>query len=133
MKIENEDLIKELIKNDYDVPLSKVDIIDFVITETESKTLEDWNRVLEYICWYTKNTREKQFDSWSHEMSFDLYVRYLNAFKEVPGRPVFPEKDMYYLSEIMYDLEKKFEEDYKKKMVQTVNEKYEKIRQHENW
>ena len=105
MWIKNQELIKELIKKNYEINLNEVDRIDFIIKETECKSEEDWKKVLAYIKWYTKKSRET-FPDWRDESSLDVYFKYLKAFKDIPNRELFPQEDCYYLVEELNNIKK---------------------------
>ena len=44
----------ELIKKEYVIDLNEIEKIDFVMEETGTKSEEDWQKVIEYIDWYTE-------------------------------------------------------------------------------
>lgn len=105
MWIKNKKLITELIKKNYEIDLNEIDRIDFIMKETECKSEEDWKKVLTYIKWYTKKSRET-FPDWGDESSLDVYFRYLKAFKDIPNRQLFPQEDCYYLVEELSSIKK---------------------------
>ena len=95
----------ELIKKGYKIDLNEIEKIDFVMEETGTKSEEDWEKVIEYIDWYTEESR-KCYPNWEKEASFEIYFRYLKTFKDVRNRELFPKEDCYYLIQEMNSLKK---------------------------
>lgn len=122
MWIKNKELITELIKKDYEIDLNDIDRIDFIMKETGCQSEEDWQKVLTYIRWYTKKSRET-FPDWGDESSLDVYFRYLQAFKDIPGRQLFPQEDCYYLIESLHNI--KQEKNLLKKVLSNYHERYQ--------
>ena len=97
MYLKKEELLKELLEKKYHLPLSKIDIVDLILSETNCKTIEDCEKVHEYIKWYSKNCIKTGHKNWLDETTVELYYDYLKAFKDINGRELFPKRDMYYL------------------------------------
>lgn len=133
MMIKNEELIKELIKKDFNIPLNKLEKIDFILTETKSKSIKDWEKVLEYIKWYTDRTIKLEQRDWLTETSFELYYEYLYNFKDIENKDIFPKEDMYYLSEQMKEIRFWEEKKMKEKLLKKVKEEYKKARKFSHW
>lgn len=99
--IQNEKLLKELIKLDYDISLSSLENIDFVFTKVGIKTVEDYNELLEYLRWYTFKSQEQGHENWTLDFSKAMYVKYIDIVKDVPNFEKFPKHDMYAIVEKM--------------------------------
>lgn len=99
--IQNEKLIKELIKLDYDISLSSLENIDFVFTKVGIKTVEDYEELLQYLGWYTIKSQEQGHKEWTLDFSKAMYVKYIDCVKDVPDFERFPKKDMYAIVEKM--------------------------------
>lgn len=126
IRIKNEGLIKNLIKKDYNIPLNLVEEVDFIITDLEIKTEEEWEKVEKYLDWYTKKTQRFE-DWWKPEQSLETYHRYLAKFKDVEGRESFPKKDMWYLLDAMSIIESNAKDELKQIIIKRTNEQYEKM------
>lgn len=133
MMIKNENLIKELIKKDFNIPLNKIEEIDFILSETKSQNISDWEKVLEYIEWYTNKTIKLEHEKWVKETSFELYYEYLYNFKDIEDKDIFPKEDIYYLTEQMKKIKFWKEKEMKKQLLKKVKEEYKKARKHSLW
>ena len=133
MIITNQELIKELIKNNYKINLNNIEKIDFIITETKSKNIDDWKKVLEYIEWYTNKTIKLEQENWLIETSFDLYYEYLYNFKDIEDKDIFPKEDIYYLTEQMKKIKFWEEKKMKKQLLKKVKEEYKEARKYSLW
>lgn len=122
MYIRNKSLIIELIKKNYKIDLDDIDKIDFIMKETNCQSEKDWKKILTYIKWYTKKSRET-FPDWGDESSLDVYFRYLKAFKDIPGRQLFPQEDCYYLIESLHNI--KQEKNLLKRVLSNYHERYQ--------
>lgn len=107
MHLKKEELLKELLEKKYHLPLSKIDIVDFILSENNCKTIEDCKKVHEYIQWYTENSIKTGHKDWLQETTVELYHNYLKAFKNIEERELFPKRDIYYLIASLGTLEKR--------------------------
>ena len=103
--IKYQSLVKELIKENYNINLCKLKEITYMMDRNECETVEDWDKVEEYVSQYTEKTNER-FPNWDNETSFELYYSYLKEFENT-GAPVKPIPDMFYLLEGMRKEKKK--------------------------
>lgn len=133
MIIKNEELIKKLIKEGFDIPLNKIEKIDFILTETKSENINDAKKVLEYIEWYTNKTIKLEQQNWLIETSFELYYEYLYNFKDIEDKDIFPKEDIYYLTEQMKKIKYWEERKMKEQLLKKVKEEYKKARKYSNW
>ena len=99
MIIRNQELIKQLIKNDYNIDLDKIESIDYILERTESKTIDDYNILLNYLQEYTEWT-QKTHESWTFSYTLDSYYRFLKAFEHTKVN-LMPKEDFHYLAEKM--------------------------------
>lgn len=93
------DLIKELIKRNYDIDLEKLDSLVYIIKRTDCKTINDWDKINKYLNKYTKFTQKTE-ENWTMRLTIDTYVRYLKAFEHTDAE-LFPETDFFYLADRM--------------------------------
>ena len=133
MIIKNEELIKKLIKENFNIPLNKLEKIDFVITETKSKDIEDWKKVSDYLKWYTNKTIKLEHPDWKIDRTFQLYYQYLYSFKDIKEKDIFPKEDIYYLTEELNNIKRAEEEKMKKELLKKVKEGYKKAREYSFW
>ena len=132
--IKNQNLIKELIKIDPKINLNDLERIDFVITETKSKTVEDCQKIFEYLNWYTEKTNKQGHIGWDNKSSFDVYHRYLKLFKDIHGRVLFPKKqDIYYLCERGDSVIRRKKIEFDKSMLKEINDEYNKYHKYLRW
>lgn len=127
MWIKKKELITELIKKDYEIDLNDIDKIDFIMKETGCESEKDWQKVLTYIRWYTRKSRET-FPDWGDESSLDVYFRYLKAFKDIPNRQLFPQEDCYYLVEELQNIKKE-----KNLLKRVLSNYHERERYRQSW
>lgn len=113
-KTKYHDLIKELIKRDYSIDLRKLEKIIFVMKETNCESVEDWDKIQTYLEKYSEETR-KTYPNWFDEVSFDFYVEYLHELRFME-KPLFPEEDMYTITQRVKQKKKQIEEEYLKIM-----------------
>ena len=107
MYLKKEELLNELLEKKYYLQLSKIDIVDLILSETNCETIKDCEKVHEYIQWYSENCIKTGHKNWLHETTVELYYDYLKAFKDIDGRELFPKRDMYYLVASLGRLEKR--------------------------
>lgn len=108
--INNESLIKELIKKDYNIPLSQIQEIDFVLTKTKITTVEDYDKLINYLNGYTERSA-KTLDFWDMKASTEQYLRYVKSMEKVSEFKRFPREDIYFLTEAMYQAKRKITDD----------------------
>ena len=125
-KLKNEELIKDLIKMDYDIPLDFIKEIDFIMTNLVIKTTEDWDKVNDYINWYTEKTKKYE-DWWTKDKTFSLYYDYLTKMNGVRGREAFPKKDMFYILDTMKIIESNAKDELREIVIKRTMEQYEKL------
>lgn len=99
MRIKNEEVIKELIKADFDIPLSDLEMIDLIISRTETQSISDWEKVLKYLKKYTEWTKEL-YDFWTFKNTLNSYYRYLKITNHTDA-DIFPKEDFHYIAERM--------------------------------
>lgn len=91
----HERIIKELIKKDYNIPLSKLDKIVYIMHKNGCTSVKDWDEINSYLKKYTEKTNERH-SLWTFETSIDLYYEYLKEFDKTSA-PLKPREDMYNL------------------------------------
>ena len=121
----NQKLIKELIKNDYEINLNNLENIDFIMRETKCKTIEDWDKVINYLEEYTEKTIQEGHDYWTLEYSFSAYLNYLKEFKPIIDKDIFPKEDIHYLTKCMRELTFNIEDEFNNYLNQKVRERYQ--------
>ncbi len=96
------ELIKEIIRNDCDIDLRNFDSLVYIIKRTECNTLNEWNKIDNYLKKYTEFTQRTLSNGqhWTMSDSIKSYVRYLKAFEHTDA-PLFPKEDFFYLGERM--------------------------------
>ena len=129
--MKNEELIKTLIKEGYDISLEPKNLknLDYVLIKNQAKTVDDCKKVLEYLDWYTQKTIKQGYKDFKIEYSLGIYKNYLEAIKTIP-MDTMPKKDMYYLTELIHQKEKKIREEIeveiRRQIKKEVLEQYEK-------
>lgn len=99
MKIKNQELIKQLIKDDYNIDLDMIESFDYILTRTNCKTIDDYNVLLKYLQEYTEWT-QKRHEYWTFSYTLDAYYRFLKAFEHTKIN-LMPKEDFYYLADRM--------------------------------
>ena len=124
--IKNENLIKELIKNDYKIPFKRLEQIDFILTEIDAQSVNDWQKVVDYVNWYTQKTHEQGYEYWTDKYSFDAYHEYLQESQTIEDRELFPKVDCYvltgYIKHLRSEESKKIEKELYDKSIVMYNE-----------
>lgn len=109
-----------------EIELDNIEKIGYIIKRTKTKSIEEWNIVIEYLEKYTEKTKECHND-WTFERSLDIYYWYLKKFENM-NISLFPREDMYYIMQDyesqMYFAERKIREEALKMVL-------EKLRQNE--
>lgn len=122
----NQRLIKELIKNDYEIDLNDLKNIDFIMRETKCKTVKDWDKIINYLEEYTEKTKNEGHDYWDINYSFNVYINYLKEFEPIKDKEIFPKEDIHYLTECMRELTYNIEDDFYTYLNKSVRERYQK-------
>ena len=130
--IAKENLIKDLIKEDYYLPLSKIEEVDFILTKSQCKTIEDCKKVHEYIEWYTETTIKGGHNGWDNKLSVQMLYDYYKAFDGMEYE-IFPKRDMYNLIELMREIKYQSKLELKKIMKEKVIEEYDKGSIYRTW
>lgn len=107
---------------------SLLEEINFIMRELKVTNYKEWEKVLQYIDWYTEKTKKQGFEWWDEEKTIGVYYRYLKAFKGLP-REEFPQKDMHYLTEELDNMRRcinKEQDEVNQLIMQKVEERYER-------
>ena len=99
--IENEELIRELIKKDYKIPLNKIKEINFIFRKAKIKDEKDYKEFLSYLKWYTKKCQQQGHERWTFKDSASVYYRYLLILKNVENIKIYPTNDIWSITETM--------------------------------
>lgn len=110
--MKNEELIKTLIKEGYDISLvpQNLENLNYVLIKNQAKTVNDCKKIFEYLDWYTEKTIKQGYKDFTRENSLGIYKNYLKAIETIP-MDLMPEKDMYHLTELIHEKEKKIREE----------------------
>ena len=129
--MKNEELIKTIIKEGYDISLEPQNLnnLDFVLTKNQAKNIDDYKKIIGYLDWYTQKTIRQGYKNFTREYSLEIYARYLKTIETIPLE-IMPEKDMYYLDELIHEKEKKIRKEYEVKIKKQIRkealEQYDK-------
>lgn len=132
MIIKNDELLTELIKKDL-ISLKDIELWNVIVSETGSRTLKDFKKVLEYMNWYTKKTQKQGHFGWTFELTLQEYHRYLKNFERVPSKNAFPTEDIYVLNQFMEDKKRDVEDEIWDSLNKKVHEEYDKQRHAMSW
>lgn len=129
--MKNEELIKQALKEGYDISLNPKNLsnLDFILTKNGAKNIDDYKKILEYLEWYTQKTIKQGYKDFKIEYSIGIYKNYLEAIETIP-MDTMPKKDMYYLTELIHQKEKKIREEHENEIIKQVKiatlEQYDK-------
>lgn len=106
------------------IELDNIEKIGYIIKRTKTKSIEEWNTVVEYLKKYTEKTQEYHND-WTFERSLDIYYWYLKKFENM-NISLFPKEDMYYIIQNyesqMYFAERKIREEAFKMVLEELSQ-----------
>lgn len=137
IKIQNPEIITNLIKEGCPIDLERLEDIDLIISMNHIKTAKDYQKVMNYIQWHAEKT-SKQVLGWNFEPSFDMYIEYLQKMSEFLGEIIFdpqPKEDIYEILRLIYKTEEQINNKYKriirKETIKQIKENKKDLRK--NW
>lgn len=137
IRIQNPEIITNLIKEGCPIDLERLEDIDLIISMNHIKTAKDYQKIMNYIQWHADKTRNQVMD-WDIETSFNMYIEYLQKMSEFLGEIIFdpqPKEDIYEILRLIYKTEeqnnKKYKRIIRKETIKQIKENKKDLRK--NW
>ena len=87
-----------------------------------AKSIEDYKKIIAYVDWYTQKTIRQGYKDFKRSSSIDIYARYLKAINSFSvDMDVMPKMDMFYLTEIIQEREKKLRKLFEEEIQSQIN------------